>query len=425
MDLTPPRGTRDLLPPEAGRMRHLYDRAANAAHSFGYRYVETPAFEQTELFRRTSGESSDVVRKEMYTFEDRRGRLLTLRPEATAPIVRAYLEHGRAAPGPFKVFTMGPMWRYGRPQSGRYREFRQFDVEVVGEEGPSADVEVIAVGDAFLKDADVGAFDLEVNSIGDENCRPAYREELLAFLRERRDLLQDEHRDRFEENPLRVLDCKDEACRKVAEEAPKLDDDRLCGPCREHFAAVMEGLKDEGIPATRTLTLVRGLDYYTRTTFEWVSGGLAAGQNSVGGGGRYDGLAEVLGGPHTPAVGFAIGIDRVDLAWLNAHPGQAGADVERPDAFVIGVGDDGWREARQTARALRQAGLSAQLPFLPRPLGDHLKMAGRVGARFALIVGDEEIRAGTVTLRRLSDGDQERLPLDRAIERIAASEAAP
>jgi histidyl-tRNA synthetase len=420
VDFKSPRGTLDLLPPEGSRMRALYDRAADVARLHGYRYVETPAFESTEIFTRTSGESSDIVRKEMYTFEDRGKRLLTLRPEATASIVRAYLAHAGSLPKPFKVFTVGRMWRYGRPQSGRLREFRQFDVEVIGEAGAAADVDVIAVGDAFLQAA-VGGLELQINSIGDKQCRPAYREELIAFLRANRDRLRDEHRDRFEENPLRVLDCKDERCRAVSAEAPKIVD-RLCADCRLHFDQVLRGLEDEGIKSVLVPTLVRGLDYYTRTTFEWVSRQLSEGQSSVGGGGRYDGLAEVLGGPSTPAVGFAIGLERVLLIE------EAGAGLprpERPDAFVVGVGDAGWARVRDTARALRRAGVSADLTFEPRPLKQQLQMAARAEARYAVIIGEREAGAGTVTLRRLSDGHQEELRLDQAIERITAQEATP
>jgi histidyl-tRNA synthetase len=415
VDFKPPRGTLDLLPPDGSRMRALYDRAAEAARLYGYRYVETPAFEHTELFQRTSGESSDIVRKEMYTFTDRGDRLLTLRPEATAPIVRAYLSRGQALPKPFKVYTVGPMWRYGRPQSGRLREFRQFDIEVIGEEGPAADVDVISVGEAFLRRATAGPLELQVNSIGDERCRPAYREELVAFLQENRERLRDEHKDRFIENPLRVLDCKDERCRAVAAEAPKIVD-RLCGPCRDHFDRVLRGVEDEGIKAVLVPTLVRGLDYYTRTTFEWVSRGLAKGQSSVGGGGRYDGLAEVLGGPPTPGVGFAIGLERVRM--LIDEDDRPSAS-EGPDAFVVGVGDAGWARARETVRALRGAGLAADMAFDARALRTQLEMAARAGARFAVIVGEREASAGTVTVRALADGAQEELDLEAAIAWMA------
>ena len=397
-------------------MLALYQLGAKVAHRYGYRYVETPAFEQTELFRRTSGESSDVVRKEMYTFEDRNRRLLTLRPEATAPIVRAYLERGGGLPSPFKVFTIERMWRYGRPQSGRLREFRQFDAEVIGERDWEADVEVISLGDAFLREARIGDFELQINSIGDEKCRPAYRAELIEYLRAHRDELKDEHKERFEENPLRVLDCKDEACRQVVEGAPKIVA-RLCDDCQENFAGVEEGLRTEGVTSVINPTLVRGLDYYTRTTFEWVSGRLAKGQDSVGGGGRYDGLAEVLGGPATPAVGFAIGLERVLL--LLEREGTI-EDLEGPAVFVVGVGNVSRSAIASLVRGFRSAGLAADQSLESRSLKAQLRKADRSGARFAVIVGERESSAGTVTVRRLSDGHQEELSLDDAIAWIAA-----
>jgi len=401
-------------------MRALYHLAAQVARRYGYRYVETPALELTELFRRTSGETSDVVRKEMYTFEDRGGRLLTLRPEATAPIVRAFLGRGHGLATPFKVFTIGTMWRYGRPQSGRLREFRQFDIEVIGEGGPAADVEVIAVGHRFLRSAQVGEFQLQISSIGDAKCRPAYRAELVAFLRANQDRLTDEHREHFEDNPMRVLDCKDENCRAVAAEAPKIVD-RLCAECQKHFDEVRKELKEEGIEAVLTPTLVRGLDYYTRTTFEWVSPRLAEAQQSVGGGGRYDGLAEVLGGPPTPGVGFAIGLERVHLAWLNLHRDEGDVDLERPDAFVVGVDQGVWPRVRKVVRTLREAGLSADYPLEHRPIRGQMRMANVAGARYAVIIGEKEARAGTVTLRELTSGEQEELDLDLAIARMSAS----
>ncbi|MGZ5352259.1 MAG: histidine--tRNA ligase, partial [Actinomycetota bacterium] len=244
MELQPPRGTLDLLPPAGGRMRELYDRAAQVARLYGYRYVETPGFEDTELFRATSGQTSDVVSKEMYTFLDRGDRSLTLRPEGTAPVMRAYLHKRGEMPTPFKGYYLTRMYRYGRPQAGRYREHRQFGIEVFSEAAPTADVEVIVVGDRFLRQLGLSRYRVEVNSIGDETCRPAYREELVAFLRDNRERLRDDHRDRFEDNPLRILDCKDEACRAVALEAPKIVE-RLCDPCREHFDGVLAGLANE------------------------------------------------------------------------------------------------------------------------------------------------------------------------------------
>jgi histidyl-tRNA synthetase len=422
MELKPPRGTQDFLPPAGERMLALYDRAATLAGRFGYRYVETPVFEHTELFSRTSGQSSDIVMKEMYTFEDRSGRQLTLRPEGTAPVMRAYLNRMHDLPLPFKAYYLARMYRYGRPQAGRYREHRQFGIEIIGAADPSADVEVIVVGDRFLRDLGLRRFHLELNSIGDENCRPAYREELLAYLRANRDRLRDEHRDRSEENPLRVLDCKDEACRAVAQDAPKISE-RLCGPCREHFDAVQRGLKEEGIEATLVPTLVRGLDYYTRTAFEFVSEVLSQAQATLFGGGRYDGLAEALGGPRVPGVGFGLGLERVLLALEDE--GLEPPEAQHLDTFVVAMGEEAMARAGEVIRALREAGLSAARSFEARPLKAQLRMADRARATFALILGEREAAAGTVKLKRLTDGHEEEVGLDRAIEHITAGRGTP
>ena len=397
-------------------MRALYDRAGALARLHGYRYVETPGFEATEVFARTAGETSDVVSKEMYTFEDRRGRSLTLRPEGTAPVMRAYLAAMQEQPSPFKAYYLTRMYRYARPQEGRYREHRQFGIEIFGPEDPSADVEVISVGDAFLRGLGLTRVELQVNSIGDDTCRPGYRELLVAYLREHRDALTDEHRDRFEDNPLRVLDCKDEACRAVAAQAPRIVD-HLCEACREHFDDVQAGLKDAGLSPVVAPTLVRGLDYYTRTAFEFVSPGLSPQQATLFGGGRYDGLAEVLGGPHVPGVGFGMGLERVLMALEDegleppAEPGLV--------AFVVGVGDAGRARARELVRDLRAAGVAADAPFEERPLKAQLKMADRADAGFAVIVGERELASGTVTVRRLADGEQEEVGLDALSARLA------
>src|SRR5436190_7369673 len=356
LDLAPPRGTLDLMPPDGSRMRALYDRAAATARLYGYRYVETPDFESTDLVHRTSGETSDVVTKETYTFTDRGGRSLTLRPEGTAPVLRAYLARMHDQPSPFKAYYLARMFRYSRPQAGRYREHRQFGIEVFGAADPAADVEVVAVGNRYLRDLGLSRFEVQINSIGDENCRPAYREELLAYLRVNRERLTDEHRDRFEANPLRVLDCKDPDCRGVAAEAPKIVD-RLCGPCGEHFDGVLAGLEAQGIAPVLAPTLVRGLDYYTRTAFEFVSSVLSQAQATLFGGGRYDGLAEALGGPHVPGVGFGMGLERVKLALED----EGVAPPEEPplQAFVVAVGEAGRARAAEVLRALREAGAAA------------------------------------------------------------------
>ena len=416
MELAPPRGTQDLLPDRADAMLGLYEESHRIARTYGFRYVETPTFEQTELFARTSGETSDVVTKEMYTFEDKGGRSVTLRPESTAGVVRAYLTHAQSLPNPFKAYYVASEFRHGRPQQGRLREFRQFGVEVIGTSAPGADVEVLVLGDRFLRERGLTGITLHLNSIGDEVCRPAYRDELVAFLRANRDRLTDEHKDRFEDNPLRVLDCKDDACRAVAREAPRITE-HLCEPCRAHFDGVQARLKDAGLSWTIEPTLVRGLDYYTRTAFEFVSPGLSPQQATLFGGGRYDGLAEVLGGPHVPGVGFGMGLERVLLALE-----QEGVEApEEPGlaVFVVGVGDAGRARAHDLVRELREAGVAADTSFEDRPLKAQLKMADRAGAVFAAIVGERELEAGSVTLRRLSDGDQKEVSASRLVGTLA------
>lgn len=407
MDTAPPRGTQDLLPPEGSRMRGLYDRAAGLARLYGYRYVETPGFEATELFARTSGETSDVVSKEMYTFVDRGDRQLTLRPEGTAPVMRAYLGRRHELGAPFKAYYLTRMYRYARPQAGRYREHRQFGVEVFGVEGPLADVETIVLGDALLRSLGLTRYRLELNSIGDQNCRPAYRDELIAYLGTHRDELRDEHRDRFAESPLRVLDCKDDACRAVAADAPRITE-RLCSACAAHFGEVQAGLRAAGLTASITPTLVRGLDYYTRTAFEFVAEGLSEQQGTLFGGGRYDGLAEALGGPHVPGVGFGMGLERVLLAVEDE-------ELEPPSepplrCYVVALGDDARRRGGKLVWDLRASGVSADLPFEDRPMKAQMKMADRSGAAFVAIVGERELAEGTVTLRRLEDGIQKTVP---------------
>ena len=410
-DFSPPRGMADLLPPESERMRVLVREAWGLASRYGYRAALTPSLEHTELFARTSGETSDVVTKEMYTFEDKGGRSLTLKPEATAGVVRAYLAHRQDLPSPFKAAYVERTWRYGRPQAGRLREFRQFGVEIIGADAPDADVEVIALADDYLRARGLERLQLLVNSIGDETCRPDYRDSLLAYLESRRGDICDEHRESFRRNPMRVLDCKTEECRAVAEGAPVITG-ALCEPCAEHFAAVRAGLDESGIAYELEPRLVRGLDYYTRTAFEFVSGALSEAQATVCGGGRYDGLAEVLGGEPTPGVGFGMGLDRVLIALE-----EEGRTPEVPPyvaVFVIGLGE-GRAVGRSLVRELRSAGLGADTTHGERPLKAQLKAADRSGAPYAAIVGDREAAGGVVTIRRLADGEQTEVPRGEVI----------
>lgn len=409
MELSPPRGTADLFPPTSEAMLALQEEAHRWAALFGYRYVETPAFEHTEVFARTSGGASDIVTKEMYTFEDKGGRSLTLRPEVTAPVVRAFLDRRHDLPVPFKAYYVCPTWRHGRPQAGRLREFRQFGIEVIGSGAPAADVEVIEVADGFLRGRGLTRLALLVNSIGDEVCRPAYRELLVAFLEQHSEELCRDCHERIHTNPLRTFDCKEEGCRRVMREAPVIRHN-LCEPCRDHFAAVQEGLLEVGVAFQVDDRLVRGLDYYTRTAFEFVSDVLSPGQGTVCGGGRYDGLAELLGGPPTPGIGFGLGLERVLLGMEGEGlpvPGGGG-----PDCFVVTLGEVAAREGRELVRALRTEGVSAAAGFEERPLKAQLRMADRAGARFAAILGEREASEGTVTVRRLADGAQETIRRD-------------
>ena len=420
MELAPPRGTQDLLGDRADRMWRLYDEAHRSAELFGFRYVETPTFEHTELFARTAGETSDVVTKEMYTFEDKGGRSLTLRPESTAGVVRAYLGHAHDLGSPFRGYYVGPQFRHGRPQAGRLREFRQFGVEVIGAAEPTADVEVIELGDRFLRERGIERTTLHLNSIGDANCRPAYRERLIAYFEPFRDQLDEDCRTRLAKNPLRVFDCKVDAGKDFVRAAPTITD-HLCDVCREHFDAVREGLDAAGVSYELDPRLVRGLDYYTRTAFEWVSAALEAAQSTINAGGRYDGLAAELGGADTPGVGFAMGLDRVLLA-LDAEGGRSPAG-RAPRCFVVAIGSETQSEGTRLVRALRDTGVSAIRSFAERPLKAQLKMADRTGVAYVAIIGERELAEGTVTLRRMADGEQWPIPIAALPERLAGETA--
>ncbi|MGA9160859.1 MAG: histidine--tRNA ligase [Actinomycetota bacterium] len=419
MELRPPRGTDDLLPPTSDAMLGLYEAAHRTARLYGFRYVETPTFEHTELFARTSGETSDVVTKEMYTFEDKGGRSLTLRPEQTAGIVRAYLANAHDLPTPFKAYHVSPQFRHGRPQAGRLREFRQFGIETIGVAAPTADVEVVEVGDRYLRGRGLGRVEVRLNSIGDAECRPAYREKLISYLEPHEAELDEDCRTRLRTNPLRVFDCKVDGRTPLVLAAPVISE-HLCQPCAEHFAAVRNGLDVAEIAFVHDPRLVRGLDYYTRTTFEFVSGSLGQAQAALGGGGRYDGLAEVLGGAPTPGIGFALGLDRILMALREEGarlPGELGVAC-----FVVSIGPDAWAVGARLVGDLRSAGIPAATAFEERPLKAQLKMADRTGAAYAAIVGEREVAAGTVTLRRLSDGEQERVPIDDVVNWLSRTD---
>jgi histidyl-tRNA synthetase len=419
VELKPPRGTDDLLPPDSDAMLGLYEAAHRTGRLYGFRYVETPTFEHTELFARTSGETSDIVTKEMYSFEDKGGRSLTLRPEQTASIVRAYLANAHDLPTPFKAYHVSPQFRHGRPQAGRLRELRQFGVETIGTAAPAADVEVIALADRFLRGRGLGNVELRLNSIGDHECRPAYREKLIAYLDPHQGELDEDCRTRLRTNPLRVFDCKVDGQTPLVLGAPLISEN-LCQACAEHFAAVRNGLDAAGISFVHDPRLVRGLDYYTRTVLEFVSASLSQAQASVCGGGRYDGLAEVLGGPPTPGVGFALGLDRLLLALREegaALPGEHGVAC-----FAVTIGPKASGVGARLVDDLRNAGIPAATTFEERPLKAQLRMADRSGAAYAAIVGEREVASATAILKRLSDGEQEQVPIGDVVNWLSRTD---
>jgi histidyl-tRNA synthetase len=400
-----PGGTHDVLWPESTRWEALVALFADQVERAGYGLAHTPIFEDVRVFRRGIGEGSDVVGKEMYEFEDRGGRMLALRPEGTAPMVRAFVQH--RPPLPWKAWYVTPAFRYERPQAGRYRQHHQLGVEAIGPTDADLDVEVVALADGVFRSTGLSDFTLKLNSMGDEMCRPGFIAELQRFLAGRREALCPEHQQRLETNPLRVLDCKREACRAATADAPRFVD-HLCDDCALHFDRVRAGLDAAGVPFQADNRLVRGFDYYTRTTFEFASGALDAAQNGIGGGGRYDGLVEMLGGPATPGIGFGIGIERLLLA-CDAE-GVFPVDPPALDAFVIDVA--GGEVARDVTAALRRAGLRADRAFDSRSMKSQLKSADRSGARVVVIVGPDEVAAGTVSLRPLRRlGDQQTVPV--------------
>ena len=387
---TAPKGTFDVLGPESARYEALVALFAQLAHRYGFELLVQPMFEDVGVFQRLGG-STDVVRKEMYDFEDKGGRHIALRPEGTAQAARAYLEHHPTPP--WKVFYVGPKFRYDRPQKGRYRQHHEVGVEAIGTEDADIDVEVISLACEFYAALGLRRLTVRLTSLGDGTCRPAYRAELEAYLTARVDQLCGEHRDRISENPMRVLDCKRPECVEATRDAPHMLD-RLCEPCTEHFARVRAGLDAAGIAYVIDPSLVRGLDYYTRTTFEFEAAALESAQNAAGGGGRYDGLIEQLGGPPTPGIGFGLGIERILIA-CDAE-GAFPVPTERLDVFVVDT--TGGDAARDIARDLRRAGLRVDRAFDNRSFKSQMTAALRSGARLGVVVED----AG-ITIRTLAE----------------------
>ena len=411
-----PRGTADILPEEVGYWLFLEDTAREICAEYNYREIRTPVFEHTELFHRGVGDTTDIVEKEMYEFQDKGGRSITLRPEGTAPVVRAYLENQlNSEAQPVKLFYIGPMFRYGRPQMGRLRQFHQFGIEVFGTHDPAIDAEVMALCMDYFARLGLCGLQLRINTVGCHVCRPINRAKLQEYLKDYLDDLCDTCKDRYERNPLRIFDCKSESCRKIVSGAPT-PADTLCPECSEHFQLVKEYLSMLDIPFVEDRELVRGLDYYTRTAFEVVADGLGA-QSSIGGGGRYDALVETCGGPDTPGMGFALGLERIILS-LQAH----GVEVTQQDKNAVFVatlsGEESPLEVKkafQIQALLRGRGFSADKDYLGRSLKAQMKYANKKGFRYAVIVGGEELSRGCVILRHMETGEQQEAAIETII----------
>jgi histidyl-tRNA synthetase len=410
------KGTRDILPPESALWIEVERTAKEIFRLYGFSEIRTPIFERTDLFARGVGEDTDIVAKEMYTFEDRDDTSLTLRPEGTAPVVRAYIEHQMYQdPQILKLYYLGPMFRRERPQKGRYRQFHQIGAEVLGSDNPAIEAEAIEMLELFLKRIGIKQFSLAVNSIGCSLCRPAFLEKLKAELSAKRHLLCSDCQRRSETNPLRVLDCKVESCQPVINELPEIIE-FLDEACRIHFEKFLGYLTERGITFRVTPRLVRGLDYYTRTTFEITSDVLGA-QDTLIGGGRYDGLAEVLGGPPTKGFGFALGLERLMLVLQESGGISA---FHPPQLFLVPLGETAFARATLLARDLRRQGVECVYDFESRSLKSAMRLANKLQAQYVLIMGERELQIGKFQLKRMSDGEQVVVSETEIVSRIVS-----
>lgn len=411
-----PRGTRDILPEEAVKWVFLENKFREICRRFSYKEIRTPVFEHTELFKRGVGETTDIVEKEMYTFQDKSGRSITLKPEGTAPVARAYIEHKLyTQPLPVKLFYVTPGFRYERPQAGRLREFHQFGVEAFGSQSPHIDVEIMALAMQFLKEMGLEDVILHINSIGCKICRLEYKKALKDFLGESKQKLCETCKSRLDRNPLRILDCKNPECREVLEGAPIVLD-YLCDDCKSHFEMVKNDLSLINIDYAVDPRIVRGLDYYTKTVFEIISNDLGA-QSTVCGGGRYDNLLEECGGPPTPAAGFGMGIER--LMTILEKKNMLNLPQETVDVFIAVMNDEYWDAVLKLLYGFREKGISVETDYLKRSLKAQMKYADKILAKFALIIGEEEIKSGFFTVKDLADGEQYRVDGKEIIEYIS------
>ena len=407
------RGMNDILQDEARRWARAEMKAREILAAHGYEEIRTPVAERTELFSRGIGETTDIVSKEMYTFEDRRGQSLTLRPEGTAPVVRAYIKSKMYASNPLvKLYYLGPMFRYERPQSGRSRQFHQIGVEVLGSDDPLVDAEVIEVLMGLLDGLGATGLVLEINSLGCPDCRPAFVEALRGFADDHIDDLCDECGKRVERNPLRILDCKAEKCRSILEGAPEITD-HLCERCVQDFSKVRSYLDQIGLAYVHNPRIVRGLDYYTRTAFEVTSSTLGA-QNAVAGGGRYDGLVEELGGPSVPGVGFAIGLERL----LMGFPGAGASEENATAVFVAPLGEEARTEGFGIVSGLRNRGIRSEIGVGDKSLKSMMRRAGSIGVNLVIILGEEEMERKAATVRDMKEGSQDEIDFTNLLDSI-------
>ncbi len=398
-----PRGTHDILPSEMEKWHYIEEITRKVASDYGYREIKTPIFEHTELFSRGIGDTTDIVEKEMYTFKDKGGRSITLRPEGTASIVRAVGEHGLYGKGKLqKLFMIGPMFRYERPQSGRYRQFWQLDFEAIGSSNPYLDVEVISLSVEIFSRLGLKGLSVELNSVGCPKCRPNYREVLKDYLRPHFEELCESCQSRFDRNVLRILDCKNEGCKRITEDAPYMVD-YLCEECAWHFEEVRKGLGSLGIPYRINHRLVRGLDYYTKTAYEVISGELGA-QNAVCGGGRYDELSEDIGGPPIPGVGFAAGVERIVLTM--EQQGVAFPEGRRMEYFVVVLDSKYMGFAARVVHTLRSKGMYADMDYFGRSLKAQMRYANSLRVKKVVFVGQEEVESGKAKVKDMETGEQ-------------------
>lgn len=422
MVIKAPRGTRDLLPGEIEKWHYVEKVAREISEIYGYQEIRTPIFEHTELFQRGIGDTTDVVQKEMYTFKDRGGRSITLRPEGTAAVVRAYLEnHLNNQPQPVKVYYLGPMFRYDRPQAGRMRQFHQLGIEAFGSSDPALDTEVICYTYDFFYRLGLRGLCVQVNSVGCPECRSLFGKALICFMEKYKGSLCENCRDRLDRNPLRILDCKEQSCQKLMEGAPSIYD-YLCRDCSEHFEQVQSYLELSRVPFEVNEQLVRGLDYYTQTVFEVLPQPQGNGQTSLAGGGRYSNLVEICGGPATPGIGVAIGLERVLLV-LKSQGVELPIE-KRDSVFIATAGDDPAgnlkREAMRLLLELRRSDVPAEKDFLGRSLKSQMKQASRIGASYVVILGTDELQSGTVVVRDMKKGEQIEVSREGLLEYLKA-----